>query len=256
MLYLVSIMCTKIAILMLYIQVFGIKKRFRYLCFSMMAVVVFYCTIFFFIEAFNCNPVEKVWHSLTYTGKFTCFDNTHIERVIGGFNIATDFIILVLPIPLILRLQLDPRRKLGLAIIFGTGVFIFASTVTREVIVVRTLRDFDQTWVTVPEIIWYTVENDIGIICVCLPILGPLKKTKFFEKVNQSSIQYILSKTGFAKSEDSNGSRSTGSSKRMGYHRSESGIELVDGINGGGKIRKTTDVEITSSMGKDASDNV
>ena len=122
MLYLVSIMCTKLAILLLYVQIFRVKRIFRYLCFAMMAVVVSYCTIFFFIEAFNCDPVEKVWHSLTYTGKFTCFDNSMVEFVIGGFNIGTDLIILVMPFPLILDLQMDLKHKLGLLVIFGTGV--------------------------------------------------------------------------------------------------------------------------------------
>ena len=87
-----------------------------------MGVVFSYCVIFFFIEAFNCNPVEKVWHSLTYTGPFTCFDNSMVEFVIGGFNIATDVIILLLPIPMVLSLQMDPKRKLGLLVVFGTGI--------------------------------------------------------------------------------------------------------------------------------------
>ena len=122
MIYLISIMCIKLAILMLYVQVFRVKTRFRYLCFAMMAVVFSYCTIFFFIEAFNCNPVKKEWHVLTYQGPYTCFDNNMVEFVIGGFNIGTDLIILLMPIPLILGLQVDSRRRLGLLAIFGTGV--------------------------------------------------------------------------------------------------------------------------------------
>lgn len=122
MLYLISIMCTKIAILMLYVQLFGVRKAFRYGCFAMMGVVASYCVIFFFIEAFNCNPVEKVWHSLTYTGEFKCFNNSMVEFVIGGFNIATDLIIFLLPLPIIVNLQLNAKRKLGLLVVFGTGV--------------------------------------------------------------------------------------------------------------------------------------
>ena len=87
-----------------------------------MGIVASYCVIFFFIEAFNCNPVGKVWHELTYTGKFSCFDNSMVEFVIGGFNIATDTIILVMPVPIILNLQMDRKRKLGLLLLFSTGV--------------------------------------------------------------------------------------------------------------------------------------
>ncbi|KAL8954995.1 MAG: hypothetical protein Q9193_006969 [Seirophora villosa] len=143
MLYLISIMSTKIAILLLNKAIFGIKRSFRFLCYAMMVIVASYCVIFFFIVAFNCNPVQKTWHTLTFTGPAKCFSHTRIEFIIGGFNIATDFIILIMPIPIILSLNLDSKRKLGVLAIF-----------MREVIVVRTLRDFDQSWVTVPETVW------------------------------------------------------------------------------------------------------
>lgn len=175
MLYLVGIMCTKLAIMLLYLQLFRINRVFRYLCFTMMGFVISYCVIFFFIEAFNCNPVAKVWHGLTYVGKYSCFDNSMVEFVIGGFNISTDFVILVMPVPLILGLQLDLKHKLGLLVVFATGILsvfashllrgrdelisysVWATTIVREVIVVQTLRDFDQSWSTVPETIWLYV---------------------------------------------------------------------------------------------------
>lgn len=121
MLYLLGIMCTKCAILVFYTQLFGVNRRFRWLCFGMMGCVVTYCVVFFFIEAFNCNPVAKVWHSLSFQGPSTCFDNSFVEFVIGGFNIGTDLVILVMPIPLILRLQMNFSRKVGLLLIFSTG---------------------------------------------------------------------------------------------------------------------------------------
>ena len=115
-------MCTKLAILLLYLNLFHVKKGFRYLCYAMMAFVVCYCVIFFFIEIFDCNPVEKVWHSLTYTGKATCFDYNMIEFVIGGFNIGTDVMIFILPVPMVLQLKMDVKRKVGLLVVFSTGV--------------------------------------------------------------------------------------------------------------------------------------
>lgn len=127
MLYLISIMATKIAILLLYKTLFGIKRSFRYLCYGMMVIVTSYCVIFFFIEAFNCNPVAKTWHALTFTGPAKCFDNSMIQFVIGGFNIATDFIILIMPMPIILDLNMDSKRKIGLLVIFSTGILYVVS---------------------------------------------------------------------------------------------------------------------------------
>ena len=171
MLYLIAIMCTKLSILLLYLQLFRINRSFRYLCFGTMGFVVVYCVTFFFIEAFNCDPVVKVWHELSYVGPYKCFDNSMVEMVIGGFNIGTDLFILVMPIPLILGLQMDKKRKIGLLAIFATGILydkpfhplmrilltsssVWVTTIVREVIVVQTLKDFDQSRVTVYETVW------------------------------------------------------------------------------------------------------
>ncbi|KAL8929542.1 MAG: hypothetical protein Q9208_001211 [Pyrenodesmia sp. 3 TL-2023] len=127
MLYLISIMSTKIAILLLYKALFGIKRSFRYLCYGMMAIVISYCLIFFFILAFNCNPVQKTWHVQTFKGPAKCFAATTVQFVIGGFNIATDLVILVMPMPIILHLQMDLKRKIGLLVIFSTGILYVVS---------------------------------------------------------------------------------------------------------------------------------
>ncbi|KAL8917289.1 MAG: hypothetical protein Q9172_005915 [Xanthocarpia lactea] len=273
MFYLISIMSTKIAILLLYNSLFGVKRWFRYLCYGMMVVVTSYCVIFFFIEAFNCNPVEKTWHALTYTGPAKCFDNSMVQFVIGGFNIATDLIILVMPMPIILKLNTDSKRKIGLLVIFSTGIFVFASTIVREVIVVQTLRDFDQSWVTVPETVWLTIENDIGIICACLPALAPLRSTRFFSKVVPGFMSYLRSKSGYgsAKSISSGYPSSNAPSKGMDLRHqgwSESGVELVNAPKNGayisadygegalthenGTIRRETDMQVSYSSRPDA----
>ncbi|KAL8861937.1 MAG: hypothetical protein Q9178_001807 [Gyalolechia marmorata] len=274
MLYLISIMSTKMAILLLYKSLFGIKRSFRYLCYGMMVVVTSYCVIFFFIEAFNCNPVQKTWHALTYTGPAKCFDNSMVQFVIGGFNIATDLIILVMPMPIILKLNTDLKRKIGLLVIFSTGIFVFASTIVREVIVVQTLHDFDQSWVTVPETVWLTIENDMGIICACLPALAPLRSTRFFSKVVPGFMSYLRSKSsyGSAKSSSSGYPSSNAPSKGMDLRQqgwSESGVELVHAPKNGayisaddgeralthenGTIRRETDMQVSYSSRPDAS---
>lgn len=122
MIYLLAIMCTKIAILLLYLQIFRVEKTFRYLCYTMIAFVSSYCITFFFLQAFSCNPVAKVWHSLTFVGKYSCIDYSKMDFVIGGFNIGTDFVILVMPFPLIWNLHLSFRHKIGLLMVFATGI--------------------------------------------------------------------------------------------------------------------------------------
>jgi hypothetical protein len=120
-----------------------------------------------------------------------------------------------------------------------------------------------------------TVENDIGIICACLPTLAPLRSTRFFSKTVPNSLQYLLRRSGYhsSKGSTSKGSSSKMSSKRIGYQLSESGVELVDApkanihisacddripsvTHESGTIRRETDMEITYSKHRDASERV
>ena len=121
MIYLISIMCIKLSILMLYVQVFRVKTRFRYPCFAMLAVVCLYCIIFFFIEAFNCNPVKE-WYVLTYKDLIRASIIIWSSPLLGALDIGTDLFMLLMSIPLILGLQVDSTRKLGLLVIFSTRV--------------------------------------------------------------------------------------------------------------------------------------
>lgn len=122
MLYFWGIMFTKLSILTLYVKIFKINKVFRYICYSMMAFMIVYLMIFFFLFAFNCNPPARTWHLLGWTGGGSCFDNIKTSYAVGGINIFTDIVILIMPLPLIYRLQLKLAQKLGLIAIFGTGI--------------------------------------------------------------------------------------------------------------------------------------
>lgn len=108
------------------------------------------------------------------------------------------------------------------------------------------------------------MENDIGIICACLPALAPLRNTRFFGKMIPDSLHYLLRKSGYASSKGSTGTGSSSkkSSKRMGYQLSDSGVELVEARKGEthisgsknkprelthehGTIRREVDLEVT-----------
>lgn len=117
-----------------------------------------------------------------------------------------------------------------------------------------------------------TVENDIGIICACLPALAPLRTTRFFSKVVPGFMSYLRSKGSYGSSKSGGSSTRGGPSKGvLGYHHTpaESGAELVDtapkngayiSANHGerglthenGTIRRETDMQVFYSSRPDA----
>jgi hypothetical protein len=71
-----------------------------------------------FVTAVPCIPMDAFFDR-TLTGN--CIDDTTTKLVAGVGSIVTDFIILLLPVPVIWRLNLPVRQKWALAGVFGIG---------------------------------------------------------------------------------------------------------------------------------------
>lgn len=83
------------------------------------AIFIFYLVDMAF-NIFICRPREKYWNRLMTKG--SCFNLDASMQATGLFNVVSDFAILVLPIPSILKLQVPLRKKLGILAVFATGV--------------------------------------------------------------------------------------------------------------------------------------
>jgi len=118
-LYLFAVMFIKISIFILYLRLFKVKRLFRYLDFTFMALTISYCTSLLLAIHFGCWPLAKTWNSSIPK---KCVKLVAIDFTIGSFNIFTDAAILVLPLPLIWKLQITRARFIGLFAVFSTGV--------------------------------------------------------------------------------------------------------------------------------------
>ena len=85
-----------------------------------MAANVAYCIICIFLYAFNCEPQYYTWH-VVLNAPAKCIPIVNVIMAIGGVNLVTDLVILIMPLPLIWRLNLRPNQKWGLLAIFLTG---------------------------------------------------------------------------------------------------------------------------------------
>lgn len=117
-LYLTSVALPKMSILLLYLRVFT-NKGARLTCWLLLgAVVVIWFT---FTVAFNlqCIPLAYTWDKTIPGGH--CFDVEAYYKATSAPNIATDVVMLILPIPTVINLQTTTLRKLGLFVVFLVG---------------------------------------------------------------------------------------------------------------------------------------
>lgn len=76
-------------------------------------------TILVFLNIFMCRPREKIWNPLI-TG--SCYDWNATNLSAGIFNSISDFAILLLPVRSIWKLQIPLKKRLGISIVFATGI--------------------------------------------------------------------------------------------------------------------------------------
>ena len=69
---------------------------------------------------FQCTPIDFLWNKEIQGGK--CINNPKFYFVCGLTSAITVVTILILPLPIIWKLQVSPLRKIGLAITFSVGV--------------------------------------------------------------------------------------------------------------------------------------
>jgi hypothetical protein len=116
--YNASLAFTKFSILFQYLRIFP-TRSFRLTCYVMMAVVATYSSWAIVSGYVNCVPVAKFWnHDLPGS----CLSFEAVWFFNASMNIATDLTLLLMPMPLLIKLQLPKMQKLALVGVFATGI--------------------------------------------------------------------------------------------------------------------------------------
>ena len=76
----------------------------------------------------KCNPRQKYWEPII---PGHCFDRGQLGVATSVINIVSDFSILILPLPLIWRLQMSRAKKARVTAVFGVGLSACIASVIR-----------------------------------------------------------------------------------------------------------------------------
>ncbi|KAI1095376.1 hypothetical protein F5B19DRAFT_489511 [Rostrohypoxylon terebratum] len=128
--------------------------------------------VFFLLQAieetcvvlFHCHPVSKAWD---FQLNGSCLDLHPLWYSTFIFNLITDLILFIEPIPSIWKLQLPLAKKLGFISMLSLGLWVIVISVIRVVYI--TDIGADDTYEFVNPLIWTTVEISTLIICSCIP---------------------------------------------------------------------------------------
>jgi hypothetical protein len=117
MLWATSLMLIKLSILCFYMRIF-VVEWFIMVARAAGVLIILWALSVIFCGFFLCRPFAFNWDQ-TIDG--SCGQQITSYIVTGALNICTDVIVLGLPMPLIWRLQVSLRNKIGLTGIFTIG---------------------------------------------------------------------------------------------------------------------------------------
>lgn len=116
-----AILFTKLVILLQLLQVFVVgKNNFRYyFLHTLIWLNTIFFTILLFLEIFQCWPRVKIWNALA---EGHCINISVTFVATAAINVASDVSILTMPIFWVSKLNMRWKKKVGMVLIFGTGV--------------------------------------------------------------------------------------------------------------------------------------
>lgn len=117
----------KTSILVFYYRIFPTKK-FRIAIYVLIFYVVGYSTASVLANVFSCNPIAASWdYELALTAK--CINRPAFYFAQAALGIVADFATLIAPVPMMMKLQLPLRQRIGIAGLLTTGgLYAFLST--------------------------------------------------------------------------------------------------------------------------------
>ncbi|KAJ4416328.1 hypothetical protein N0V85_002337 [Neurospora sp. IMI 360204] len=163
--YKITINLTKTSILLLYLRIF-VQRWFRIACYILMSIIIAYMIATFGASVWQCTPVPRAWDK-TIPG--TCVDITVNWYANAGFSISTDILILALPMYPIFMSHLRKTQKVAVVLVFALGFFTTITSILRMQTLTFSTKTPDTTY-DLDSSIWTIIEQNMAIICACLPV--------------------------------------------------------------------------------------
>ncbi|KAF5639537.1 uncharacterized protein FTJAE_4875 [Fusarium tjaetaba] len=166
--YTYALFAIKLTFLIHYYRIMSVSNM-RWLYLGALGFIILWGTYQCIGVFFFCTPIQSFWDSGV---KGRCMLSQPTMWLISGIvHIVTDFAIIVMPLPIVWKLQLPRSQKLYLTGIFGLGTLTLAIAILR----VQWLDPVtDMTWWNVTAASWSMAEIVSGITCACLPTFKPL----------------------------------------------------------------------------------
>lgn len=193
--FIIDHLLIKTSILLFYNYVTHAHRSYYWIVRGMLALVIVSSSTMAFVSIFICNPPQIAWDGEVFMKEFQgifptqCLNPSTLWLTQASYNLATDGIVWLLPIPFFLNLRSMPvRRRVELIAIFSLGIVAIAASAIRLWTTRKWLSGFIESglqWGNL--LIWSQVEQHAGIMAASMPFLRPLLR-KVVKKVRAQNV--------------------------------------------------------------------
>ncbi|PVI03760.1 hypothetical protein DM02DRAFT_652348 [Periconia macrospinosa] len=182
--YTLAIMFVKISILVFYLRI-SAARNLKIVIYTAVAITIAYSIPLATIGFYACNPMAKYWDITITTG--SCINQYAVYLFSASMNIATDVIILVLPVVMLWKVHIPRRQKVGIIFMLMTGGLVLVASIVRLVHIVNSFYTTDITWDFANQDVWWALELHLAIVCSCLPLGKAFLRCHFPQVIGRSS---------------------------------------------------------------------
>ncbi|KAL8969891.1 MAG: hypothetical protein Q9197_004102 [Variospora fuerteventurae] len=176
----------RISIILLCVRIFPLRQ-FRLASWLVIALNVLTFLSIFLASFLICTPIYYAFDKTIPNGR--CGDQRKFELFTAIMSLLLDLLLVVLPLPMLWRLQMKRKKKIQLSFVFGTGMIIVLLTLLRIF-----LSRFDQpenpTKGQAVTALITGLEPTLGIINACLPLMPlvfqHMSSAKFMQRLSTS----------------------------------------------------------------------
>lgn len=139
--YIPALGLSKIGLIILYYRLSDMQRSWRIILWSFTIFVISYMVILECLFLFGCNPIQKAW-DVAIEGQ--CISRASIFLAGTCASIFIDIVLVITPLPVVVGLNMAPKKRVGVACMFGLGglyassflVFVGRTAATDECMIV------------------------------------------------------------------------------------------------------------------------
>ncbi|KAL3480980.1 hypothetical protein BJX99DRAFT_194707 [Aspergillus californicus] len=253
----------KLTFLLFYLRL-SPRRTFIWTVYGTMAMCVVCLAIEWLLAFLQARPLDAYFHPEKYPNAERLSDYV-VQMVPTALNAFLDIVILILPVPTVLHLQMSTRRKIAVLGIICFGSLSVVTALCRFIVQDQLISQPDTSYIMGRMVIVAGIEIQIAVVAVNLPAMRSLFSTLVGDSRDASGYQQYQDR-GRAHRLSSLGSHTRGTRKGLNFgpsgksgSRDNYGATLTGSEEdlmrqqGGdlNKIQVVTDVDVASHQAED-----